>query len=99
MILPFPERYLAVVHGLAPQLIADDSAAINFPTKCTCAFSATFVKEASTMKSATQQPANSTRQDENEAVSNGSIPAAGVLNQVEAARFLHVQPRTLESWR
>ena len=30
---------------------------------------------------------------------NGSISSAGMLNQEEAARFLHVQPRTLESWR
>ena len=30
---------------------------------------------------------------------NGSIFSAGLLNQEEAARFLHVQPRTLESWR
>jgi hypothetical protein len=51
------------------------------------------------MRSETQQPANSTRSDEKEAVSNGAIAAAGVLNQAEAARFLHVQPRTLESWR
>ena len=30
---------------------------------------------------------------------NGSISSPGMLNQDEAARFLHVQPRTLESWR
>jgi hypothetical protein len=28
-----------------------------------------------------------------------SALAAGVLDQVEAARVLHVKPRTLESWR
>ena len=28
-----------------------------------------------------------------------STLAAGVLDQVEAARVLHVKPRTLESWR
>jgi hypothetical protein len=27
------------------------------------------------------------------------MPADGILNQEEAAQFLHVQPRTLESWR
>jgi len=27
------------------------------------------------------------------------MPADGMLNQEEAAQFLHVQPRTLESWR
>jgi hypothetical protein len=27
------------------------------------------------------------------------MQADGMLNQDEAARFLHVQPRTLESWR
>jgi hypothetical protein len=32
-------------------------------------------------------------------LANGSISSAGILNQEEAARFLHVQPRTLESWR
>jgi hypothetical protein len=30
---------------------------------------------------------------------NGSMSPAGMLNQEEAARFLKVQPRTLESWR
>jgi hypothetical protein len=30
---------------------------------------------------------------------NGSVSSVGLLNQKEAARFLHVQPRTLESWR
>jgi len=29
----------------------------------------------------------------------GSISSAGMLNQEEAARFLNVQPRTLEGWR
>ncbi len=29
----------------------------------------------------------------------GLISSAGMLDQEEAARFLHVQPRTLESWR
>jgi hypothetical protein len=32
-------------------------------------------------------------------IEDGPIPSAGMLNQEEAARFLHVQPRTLESWR
>jgi hypothetical protein len=30
---------------------------------------------------------------------NGSISSAGMLNQEQAAHFLNVQPRTLESWR
>ena len=28
-----------------------------------------------------------------------SLSSAAMLDQEEAARFLHVQPRTLESWR
>ena len=30
---------------------------------------------------------------------NGSISSAEMLNQEQAARFLNLQPRTLESWR
>ena len=30
---------------------------------------------------------------------NSSISSTPMLDQIEAARFLHVQPRTLESWR
>ena len=30
---------------------------------------------------------------------NGSISPPAMLDQKEAAQFLHVQPRTLESWR
>jgi Helix-turn-helix domain len=51
------------------------------------------------MKPETEQTVSSTGPDQKEAASNGSIPGKSVLNQIEAARFLRVQPRTLESWR
>jgi hypothetical protein len=50
------------------------------------------------MKSATAQLANSDFAEHSEAL-GAPIGTVGVLDQVEAARFLRVKPRTLESWR
>jgi hypothetical protein len=52
------------------------------------------------MKPPTKSPGNSTRPDQNIGTTrNALIPVAGLLDQDEAARLLHVRPRTLETWR
>jgi len=51
------------------------------------------------MESETEHSADPGRSWQRDFASDGTLLAAAVLDQVEAARFLRVQPRTLESWR
>ncbi len=50
------------------------------------------------MKIHAQQNTDRVDADQGRAM-DGSISSSGMLDQDEAARFLKVQPRTLESWR
>jgi hypothetical protein len=51
------------------------------------------------MKPPKEHDGYSARPEPKKPVSNGPTLTAGMLTQAEAARFLHIEPRTLEGWR